>query len=311
MTSAKPGELTLPQFERDAPLASLTSWRVGGLADFLAQPRTLEELRATLAWFNSQSIPLTILGGGTNVLISDRGVRGAVIALGKMMGLSVEQRSDRLHITCLAGTPKSELLRVFLRHRLEPALFLAGLPGDVGGGVAMNAGVGEMIKPREFNEITDWIDVFRIGKPGDSVIDLDHVKSEDLQWGYRRSGGWEPGVIARIGLSWPLEPVEDVLNRVKLANKERFGKQPLDQPNCGSVFVNPSGHKAGKLIQDCGLKGYVRGGAQVSEKHANFIVNNGGAKAADIDAIIEHVRNTVLEKTGIELLTEVVYLGVW
>ncbi len=311
MTSAKSGDSTTPLFDRDVSLASLTSWHVGGKADFLAQPKTVDELRAALSWFNSRSIPLTILGGGTNVLVSDRGVRGAVIALGKMSGVAVEERAKRLHVTCLAGTPKSELLRVFLKYRLEPALFLAGLPGDIGGGVAMNAGVGEMIKPREFNEITDWIDVFRMGAPGEGTIHLDHIQAEDLRWGYRHSEGWQPGVIVRVGLSWPLEPVDDVLVRVKHANQARLSKQPLDQPNCGSVFVNPPGHKAGKLIQDCGLKGFSLGGAQVSEKHANFIVNSGGATADAIDSVIKHVQRTVLEKTGIELHTEVIYLGDW
>lgn len=294
-----------PPMQRNTPLAPLSSWQVGGPADFLFQPTTVDELRAALAWVSAQGLPLAVLGGGTNVLISDRGIRGAVIALGKMSGLTIEERDGRLYITCLAGTPKSEVLKVFLKYRLEPALFLAGLPGDVGGGVAMNAGVGEQIAPREFVEITDWIEVLH-----------DDGKSENLSgsvlnWSYRHCTGWQPGVIARVGLSWPLTPSGDVLARVRQANQARFSKQPLELPSCGSVFVNPHGHKSGKLIQDCGLKGFTIGGAQISSKHANFIVNTGGATALDIDSVIKHVQKTVRAQTGIELQTEVIYLGEW
>lgn len=297
--------MTALHFERDYPLAPLTSWQVGGPADFFLQPKTVDELRAALKWVADNQQPLTVLGGGTNVLVSDRGVRGAVIALGKMSGIEVEERDGRLRLSCLAGTPKSEVLKSFLKYRLEPALFMAGLPGDVGGGVAMNAGVGEMIRPREFVEIVEWIEVVR---PSGELVRL---AVADLHWAYRHCEGWKPGVIARVGLGWPLVPSDDILVRVRQANQSRLSKQPLELPSCGSVFVNPEGHKSGKLIQDCGLKGFVIGGARVSPKHANFIVNIGGAKAADIHAVIEHVKKTVLAQTGVQLKTEVVYLGEW
>jgi len=297
--------MTAIQPERDYLVSSLTSWQVGGTADYFFQPKTLDELRAALRWIADNRQSLTVLGGGTNVLISDRGIRGAVIALGKLSGIESEERDGRLHLACLAGTPKSEALKAFLKRRLEPALFLAGLPGDVGGGVAMNAGVGEMIAPREFVEIVEWVEVMRPSG------ELARFEAGDLKWAYRHCEGWQPGVIARAGLGWPLAPADDILARVRQANQIRLSKQPLELPSCGSVFVNPPGHKSGKLIQDCGLKGYTIGGAQVSTKHANFIVNIGGAKAADIHAVIEHVKKTVLARTGVQLKTEVVYLGEW
>jgi UDP-N-acetylmuramate dehydrogenase len=227
-----------------------------------------------------------------------------------MAGAIVREENGRLHLDCLAGTSKSELLKNFLKHKLEPALFLAGLPGDVGGGVVMNAGVSEGFKPREFVEITDWVEVMRWSE---AKNDLETVRLEakDLQWSYRHCEGWRPGIIVRAGLSWPLEPSADILQRVKQANQTRLTKQPLDMPSCGSVFVNPPGHASGRLIQESGLKGFTIGGAKVSEKHANFIVNFNQAKALDIHRVIEHVKKTVKDQKGIELRTEVVYIGDW
>ncbi len=327
--------------EQDIPLKNLTSWLVGGNAEHLAQPVNTDQLREAYAWALAQLMPVTVLGGGTNALVSDRGVRGLVIALrkfssaivtvsspspGSLAGAIVvghenssgsghevsgdsealnESRGSRLEIECLSGTSKSELLKIFLKYKLEPALFLAGLPGDVGGGIAMNAGVGEMMKPREFVELTDWVEVL---KPDGGVR---RYMRDELKWSYRHCEGWQPGIISRVGLSWPMDPLNDVLERVRSANKVRLSKQPLDQPSCGSVFVNPPGHKSGQLVESCGLKGFSIGGAQVSTKHANFIVNTGSSTAADIHAVITHVQKAVFEKTSVRLTTEVVYLGEW
>jgi UDP-N-acetylmuramate dehydrogenase len=295
---------------RGVPLAPLTSWLVGGSAEFYAEPKNIDDLRLALNWARIEKKPVTVLSGGTNVLISDEGVTGLVICLRKLVGSQVEERDGKIKLICLAGTSKSELLKIFLKAKLEPALFLAGLPGDVGGGVAMNAGVGEQIRPREFTEITEWIEVLRWNDDlGD--FELTRIDSSDLSWSYRHCVGWQPGVIARVGLAWPLEPSVDILQRVKAANHTRLTKQPLDMPSCGSVFVNPADHKSGQLIQESGLKGFSIGGAQVSPKHANFIVNTGQATAKDIHAVISHVKKTVFAKLGVELKTEVVYLGSW
>jgi UDP-N-acetylmuramate dehydrogenase len=296
---------TIP-IEENVPLKSMTSWLVGGIADFLARPRNIDDLRDAQTWALERSLPITVLSGGSNVLVSDRGVRGLTISLRKFSSAIVSIADGaRLEIEALSGTSKSELLKIFLKHKLEPALFLAGLPGDVGGGVVMNAGVGEMMKPREFVELTDWVEVL---KPDGGIR---RYLRDELQWSYRHCIGWQPGLISRVGLSWPLEPAADILDRVKAANKTRLSKQPLDQPSCGSVFVNPPGTTSGRLIESCGLKGFAVGGAQVSLKHANFIVNTGEATAHDVHAVITHVRDTVAAKTGVTLKTEVVYLGEW
>jgi UDP-N-acetylmuramate dehydrogenase len=291
--------------EENVSLKSLTSWLVGGTADFLARPRTVDDLRSAIEWAAARSLPVTVLSGGSNVLVSDRGVRGLTISLRKFSSVTTRETNGRLEIECLSGTSKSELLKIFLKAKLEPALFLAGLPGDVGGGVVMNAGVSEQMKPREFVEFTDWFEVL---KPDGSIV---RFERDQVEWAYRHCNGWQPGIITRVGLSWPLEPAADVLERVKAANKLRLTKQPLDMPSCGSVFKNPPGTSSGREIEAAGLKGYTVGGAQVSTKHANFIVNVGDATAQDVHAVIKHVQAVVLAKAGIALKTEVVYLGDW
>lgn len=286
------------------PLSAWTFWKIGGAADFFALPKTLDELKEAVRFGREKNLDVTILGGGTNVLVSDRGVRGLVICLQEFVQVESEEKDGRLQIRAASGTPKSELTKLFVKHKLAPALFLCGLPGDVGGGVVMNAGVSEMIAPREFVEITDWVEVLR----GEQVK---RFEKNEIEWRYRHSEGWQPGIVVRAQLSWPLTADPEIGKKVKEATKLRLSKQPLNLPSCGSTFKNPSGHKAGALIDQCGLKGFRIGGAEVSSKHANFIVNVGGATAKDVDAVIRHVQKTVKEKFQVSLETEVRYLGEW
>jgi UDP-N-acetylmuramate dehydrogenase len=291
------------EIKQNVSLAPLTSWLIGGPAEYLALPETPEQVLEAQEWALQKGLLISVLGGGSNVLIADQGVRGLVICLKKLTGTVVQASHGKLHIEALAGTSKSELLKIYLKHKLAPALFLAGLPGDAGGGVVMNAGVGEFFKPREFVEITEWIEILR---PNGL---FEKLQSSDLRWAYRHCEGWQPGIITKVGLSWPLEVDETILEKVRHANKVRLSKQPLDMPSCGSVFVNPPGHKAAQLIESCGLKGFAIGGAQVSPKHANFVVNTGDAKAIEILQVIEHVQRTVLQEKQVSLQTEVVKMG--
>lgn len=294
--------------QQNVSLASLSTWRVGGPAEYFCSPRTIEEVEAALLWSHQHQQRLTVIGGGSNVLISDKGVRGLVLSTRQLAGLDVKEDQGQLRIVAMGGTHKSQLLRIFIQKKLAPALFLSGLPGDVGGGVVMNAGVGEARLPREFGEIVEWVEVVRLhGTKTERV----KIPSEQIRWTYRHSEGWQPGVIVRVGLKWPLEPDDEIPIQVREANRLRLSKQPLDQPSCGSVFVNPSGYKAGAVIDNCGLKGFAIGGAMVSPKHANFIVNTGTATAHDIDAVIKHVQSTVKTLTQVDLKTEVIYLGEW
>jgi UDP-N-acetylmuramate dehydrogenase len=289
-------------FQENISLKDYTSLKVGGCAQFFFSPTNIEELKTAIVWAKLHNHKISILGGGTNTLVSDEGVYGLVICMRKLSEVISFEEDGYLHIECKAGTPKSLLLKEFLKYKLAPAEFLAGLPGDVAGGVVMNAGIGEMIQPREFCEIIEWVEVIR---------DTQVVRFEknDLQFSYRKSAGWQPGIISKVGFVWPLVKDENVIDRVRNLNKARLTKQPLEWPNAGSVFVNPPGHKSGKLIEECGLKGFKIGGAQVSEKHANFIINTGEAKAKDILALIKHIQSVVLEKKGISLHPEWVMMG--
>ncbi len=284
-------------------LAQYTSWLIGGNADHFCLPTNETELQEAIGIANSKNWPITVFSGGSNILISDLGVRGLTICLRRFTEIKSEIKNDKIFIECLSGTTKSELLKIFLKNQLPPALFLAGLPGDVGGGVVMNAGVAELFKPREFMELVDWIE----------VIDFQNKKrrfeKSDLNISYRHCDGWQPGILTRVGLSWSAEKDPDVILKVREANKVRLTKQPLDMPSCGSVFRNPDGFKAAQLIDQSGLKGFRIGDAQVSLKHANFIVNLGSATAFDTLKVMEHVQAVVLQQKQVQLKTEVVKIG--
>lgn len=286
-------------------LAQYTSWLVGGPAEYFCRPKTEEDLIEALQYAEKNKLLITLLSGGSNVLVSDQGIPGLTICLRQFSQISSKIENNKIYIEALSGTAKSELLKIFLKNKLAPALFLAGLPGDIGGGVVMNAGVAEMFTPREFMEFVDEIEVMDF---------RGHKKSfykKDLKISYRHTDGWQPGVVTKVKISWPMEIDETILQKVKDANRTRLSKQPLDMPSCGSVFKNPEGHKAAQLIDQSGLKGFRIGDAQVSLKHANFIVNLDQAKAADIWSVIQHVQKTVLEKHKVQLTTEVIRLGTW
>ncbi len=278
---------------------------VGGNADHFCLPQTLEDLKEAISYAKENNLAITILGGGTNVLVSDDGVAGLTICLRRLSKIASFEKDGKLHIEALSGTAKSELLKTFLKQKLAPALFLAGLPGDVGGGVVMNAGVAEAFVPREFMDLVDWVEVM--------TLDLRTIRLQKNQLNikYRHTDGWQPHIIVNVGMSWPLETDTTILDKVREANKIRLSKQPLDMPSCGSVFKNPEGHKAAQLIDSTGLKGFRVGDAQVSLKHANFIVNLEKATAKNISDVIAHVQKTVEKDKGVKLTTEVVRLGRW
>ncbi len=285
-------------------LKELNWWRVGGVAEYFAAPTTVEVLKQVLQWAQKHQLPLSILSGGSNVLVPDGVLRGLTLSIHELKGLLQTETGEMIRIRALAGTPKSELAKIFLQNRLPPAIFLMGIPGDLGAGVVMNAGIGEQRTPREFCEIVESIKVLRFQTLVEEV-----VQGRDIHWEYRHSSGWQPGLITEVTVVWPNQPDVNVPNEVRAQTKKRVATQPLDLPNCGSVFRNPPGHKAAQLIDSCGLKGFRIGGACVSNKHANFIVNDQGAQSSDIKAIIEHVRDEVLKQHGLELKTEVVFLG--
>lgn len=294
------------EFKQNILLADYTSWMIGGPADYFCLPTTVDELIEAVTWAKQKALPITLLGGGSNVLVSDQGVEGLVICLRKFTGTEQMMTATDLKITALAGTGKSDLLKIFLKNKLAPALFMAGLPGDVGGGVVMNAGVAEQFVPREFGELVEWVEVLDT-----ETLKVKKFTHDQIIWKYRHTDGWQPGVITRVGITWPLKYQEGILEQVKLANRTRLTKQPLDMPSCGSVFRNPEGYKSAQLIDSCALKGFKIGDAQVSLKHANFIVNLDQATAQDTWAVIQHVKATVKKEKNVDLQTEVIRLGRW
>jgi len=300
-----------PLIQRDVSLKPFTHLKVGGEAQYFSEPKSKEELIEAIQWSYAHNEPITILGGGTNVLISDKGIKGLTIKLTELNRMTVDKGAHKIQIKCQAGVKKSELAREFIKNKLSPALFLSGLPGDVGGGVFMNAGVREDRAPREFCEIVEWVSVLKLDSQG--RVQEKTFFSDELEWSYRHSSGWQPGVIFEVGVLWPLDMQDDIVGKVRSANKLRLKKQPLNYPNCGSVFKNPTKEQsAGSLIEGLGLKSFKVGGAEVSEKHANFIVNkNQKATAQDIGSLITYIKTKVKNESDIDLETEVRWLGDW
>jgi UDP-N-acetylmuramate dehydrogenase len=295
---------------KNKSLKELNWWKVGGESEFFASPKTVVELKDVWHWAWKEKIKIWIMSGGSNVLIKEGLLKGLLISLHELKGIESIEINGEIKIRALTGTSKSEIAKIFIQNKLAPAVFLTGIPGDMGAGVVMNAGIGENRVPREFCEIVKSIEVLRINDIS-GEFSTHEILSRDIKWEYRHSSGWQPGIITHVTVAWSNEPGSQFALDVREQTRKRVTSQPLDLPNCGSVFRNPAGHKSAQLIDSCGLKGFRIGGAAVSTKHANFIVNDHNAKSEEIHKVIEHVRATVLEKTGVELKTEVVYLGDW
>jgi UDP-N-acetylenolpyruvoylglucosamine reductase len=296
--------------QENISLKELNWWKVGGHAEYFSSPSTIDELKEVVLWAASLKLPLAVISGGSNILVQEGLVKGLVLSMHGLKGIERVETGDSVVVHCLAGTPKSDVAKVFLQNRLAPAVFLTGIPGDMGAGVVMNAGIGESRVPREFCEIVKSIEVLRLNEATQS-FELVTIHGADITWEYRHSSGWQPGLIVRVAVGWTHQPDMQVPKDVVMQTRKRVSTQPLDLPNCGSVFRNPLGHKSAQLIESCGLKGFRIGGAAVSQKHSNFIVNDQGATAQDIHQVIQHVRSTVLKNTGVQLKAEVVYIGDW
>ncbi len=277
------------------PMARHTSWRVGGPADVYFKPRSRDELVQFLQR-QPPGTPVSWVGLGSNLLVRDGGVRGVVIATAGCLE-HLRHLGDGL-VEAEAGVPCTVLARHCARWRVGPAEFFAGIPGTVGGALAMNAGAfgGETWQCVEAVETVDRAGVVRRRLPADFQVAYREVRGPAGEW----------FLAARLRFD-PARPTS--MDGVRNVIQQRQEKQPLGRPSCGSVFRNPPGDFAGRLIETAGLKGHRIGGAQVAEKHANFIINTGGATAADIEALIAHVQATVAAVHGVSLVPEVHVLG--
>jgi UDP-N-acetylmuramate dehydrogenase len=288
------------RLSRDESLAKHTSWRCGGNADIAYVPADRDDLAAFVRQL-APSQPLMALGLGSNVLVRDGGVRGAVALLHNAGGVLAV--ADGL-IYADAGVASPKLARFAATHGCADAEFLAGIPGTVGGALAMNAGCygGETWRYVARAEVLLRDGSFAVRTPSDYAIGYRSVRlaNNDVL----------DGLFTAAWFRFPQGDATQARARIKALLVKRIATQPLNLPNAGSVFRNPQGDHAARLIEHCGLKGYAIGGAQVSEKHANFIVNpEGMAKAADIEALIEHVGDVVADRTGVRLDLEVRIVG--
>ncbi|MEZ4357526.1 MAG: UDP-N-acetylmuramate dehydrogenase [Eubacteriales bacterium] len=282
---------------KDVPMSKHTTFCVGGTADYMIFPKNTSELINTLNNLKKSSISYYIIGKGSNLLVTDKGIRGAVIKLSDNFS-DISFNGDIALAS--SGALLGELLRDAHKNGLCGMEALGGIPGTIGGAVVMNAGAYG-------SEISDFILNVRAVDESGSIVTLD---KDSLELGYRTSSILSKKLIV-IDASFKLKS-GDIITAKKLLsgyNKKRHEKQPLDFPSAGSTFKRPKGYFAGTLIESAGLKGFSIGGAQVSEKHAGFIINTGKASAYDVIALIEHVRKTVFDKFGVDLEPEVKIIG--
>ncbi len=285
-----------PTAKLDEPLRRYTAWKIGGPADALLEPRGAEELISAVRKARDHGVPVTILGGGTNVLILDGGVRGLTIRLAKSL-TNVEFDGNR--VTADAGVLYPVLANTTAARGLAGLEFATGIPGTVGGAVYMNAGA----YGSETVEVLDWADVFRDGE-------IVRMTNEDLQLSYRHSilherPGW---IVLRAGYTLAPGDSAHLKARVKEFRAQRMNGSP-NRPSCGSTFKRPEGDFPGRVIEAAGLKGTRIGQLEVSSVHANYLVNLGGGSAKDALKLIELVRETVYEKLGVKLESEVRVIG--
>jgi len=285
---------------RNVSLARYTSWRCGGMGDRLYIPADRDDLAAFVRQLPAGE-PLTVIGLGSNLLVRDGGVRGTIVVMHAALD-TLEWDDGLVHAE--AGVTSPKVARFAAAQGLAGAEFLAGIPGTVGGALAMNAGCygGET-----------WRHVVRVEvvtRAGAICVEPASAYATGYRSVRRADGGIPDALFTAAWFSFPQGDGRVARERIAELLRRRIATQPLNLPNAGSVFRNPPGDHAARLIESCGLKGYAIGGARVSEKHANFIVNpEGRAKAADVEAIIAHVRSAVRAQTGIDLVPEVQIIG--
>jgi len=291
-----------PSAKFDEPLKRYTAWKIGGPADALLEPTNAEELIEAVELASEHGVPVTVLGGGTNVLVRDGGIRGLTIRLAKSLtGVRVEGRS----VTAEAGVLYPVLANTTAGSGLRGLEFATGIPGTVGGAVYMNAGA----YGGETKDVLDWADVFRDGR----VVRMHNVETllaTSLRLSYRRSvlhdhPDW---IVLRAG--YTLEPGDpgELKARIKEFRAQRMNGSP-NKPSCGSTFKRPPGDFPGRVIEAAGLKGTRVGQIEVSHVHANYLVNLGGGTAKDALELIELVKEKVRERLEIELEPEVRVIG--
>ena len=293
LTEAIPGDAVL----LDEPMKNYTTIKTGGLADIIVMPQSITEIQSVIKICKENDVPYFVMGKGSNLLVSDKGMRCVVVKLGDKFAKITIDGND---VIAQAGVSLSELSERIMEKSLKGFEFAGGIPGTLGGATTMNAGAygGEM---------KDIIKSVRVLNTEGEIINL---SSEELEFGYRTSMIQVKNyIVLEVKMEFEKGNYEEIAKTTKDLMETRKAKQPLHLPSCGSVFKRPAGHFAGKLIEDSGLKGKKIGGAKVSKLHCGFIVNVDNATTNDVLDLIELIQKTVKSKFGIQLETEVKIIG--
>jgi UDP-N-acetylmuramate dehydrogenase len=288
-----------PEIRFNVPLAPLSTMGVGGLASFFYQARRTEELIKALKLFSARNVNFHVIGGGSNVIIDDRGLNGLVISTLSCDQMEIRVEDDTVFILADAGVQMKRLLAFAVTNGFSGLEFAIGLPGTLGGALYGNAGVRESV----ISDVVSWIETY------DSPGEIRRRSREELKWGYRYSElSDESGMITRCCLKLKRSTPGQVKELARSYWKKRV-HQPYGYKSAGCVFRNPYGYSAGRLLEKCGCKGLKEGNAQVSQFHANFIVNLGGASFMDILKLMRKCRCRVMDNFGISLCPEVSILS--
>ena len=289
---------TFPAIEikKDESLSHYTNTKTGGPADYVAFPKSISETKALITYANDQHLPLTVIGNASNLIVKDGGIRGLTIILTRMNQIHASENK----VVAEAGAAIIATTKVACGASLTGLEFAAGIPGSVGGAIFMNAGAygGEM------SEVVEKVTVLT---PTGQLKTLDHA---ELDFGYRHSSIQDyDDIVVSVTFGLKAGNQTKIQARMDELNTLRAAKQPLEWPSCGSVFKRPTGYFTGKLIHDAGLQGHKIGGAEVSKKHAGFIINVDHATATDYMDMIHYVQKVVFERFGVHLQTEVRIIG--
>ncbi len=292
-------ELPKEQIKIDELMKYHTNFKIGGIADFYVIAKKVSQIQAVLRLTKEYKIPLTILGNGSNVLVSDKGIRGIVLKIA-IEGLEIRKGKDYAYITVGAGEPLGKVSYSLLKEEIAGFEFASGIPGTMGGAIRMNAGAygGEM---------KDCVlSITCLTRDGN----LKELSNNECNFSYRHSIFCEqPLIVIKTELKLPYGNKEEIQAKIDEYAQSRKEKQPLQYPSAGSTFKRGSDFITAKLIDECGLKGYSIGDAQVSTMHAGFIINKGNATASDIISVINAVKQKVLEQTGKQIELEIELLG--
>ena len=282
----------------DEPMRKHTNFKIGGNADVFVIAKNIEEIKCVIKFSKENNILLTILGNGSNVLVSDKGIRGIVLQVGTKE-IKIEKQKNAL-VEVDAGAMLGALAQILLKQSISGFEFAAGIPGSIGGAIRMNAGAygGEM------KDIVK--DVTVLNEKGEISV----LTNEECEFSYRHSRFTDSKeIVIKVTLKLPLGNEAEIKAKMDEYDQSRREKQPLNLPSAGSTFKRGSDFITAKLIDECGLKGYTSGDAQVSTLHAGFVVNLGNATAQDVLNVVSHVKQVVLEKTGKQIELEVELLG--